>query len=185
MRETLQKIKDSPEYKNYTDNYRLMVKKRNLTRESSSENMFRYYVNTVQIMDMMREAILDLRHNSKTIIAQEISQVNQDYIVGIVILVILFIISPIMIILVRNAVKAVQIFSSSVRTKARALKKEKRKAEGLITQMLPKSVAENLKQNKSTSEVKLREPFLKIIIILNLRCSIQPPSVSRRSSTLR
>ena len=48
---------------------------------------------------------------------------------------------------------ALQVFSASVRVKARALKKEKRKAEGLITQMLPKTVAENLKQNKSTSEM--------------------------------
>ena len=48
---------------------------------------------------------------------------------------------------------ALQVFSASVRVKARALKKEKKKAEGLITQMLPKSVAENLKQNKSTSEM--------------------------------
>ena len=94
MRETLQKIKDTPVYKNYTANYKLMVTKKNLTRESNSENMFRYYVNTVQIMDMMREAILDLRHNSKSIIAYEISKVNQEYIVGIFILVILFIISP-------------------------------------------------------------------------------------------
>ena len=51
-----------------------------------------------------------------------------------------------------------QVFSASVRVKARALKREKRKAEGLITQMLPKSVAENLKQNKSTSEVRMSQP---------------------------
>ena len=49
--------------------------------------------------------------------------------------------------------EALQVFSASVRVKARALKREKRKAESLITQMLPKTVAENLKQNKSTSEV--------------------------------
>ena len=150
---------------------------------NTSEEMFEYYVNTVQIMDMMREAILDLRHNSKAIIASEISKVNQEYIVGVFILVLLFIISPIMIILVRNAVNAVQIFSSSVRSKARALKKEKRKAEALITQMLPKTVAENLKQNKLTSEVKWIDLFL--IKIPNVRCSIQPPSASLRSSTLR
>ena len=169
MRETLQKIKDTPVYQNYTANYRLMVEKKNLTRDSSSENMFRYYVNTVQIMDMMREAILDLKLNSKSIIAHEISKVNQEYIVGIFILVILFIISPIMIILVRNAVTAVQLFSFSVRVKARALKKEKKKAEGLITQMLPKSVAENLKQNKSTSEVRLFDPAQFIILPPDVR----------------
>ena len=154
MKAKLQKIKDTPQFKNYSDNYDLMIQKRILTREASSENMFNYYINTVQIMDMMRKAILDLRSQSQSIIASEISKVNQEYAVGIFILVILFIISPMMIILVRNAVNAVQLFSVSVRVKAKALKKEKRKAEGLVTQMLPKSVAENLKQNKSTSEVR-------------------------------
>ena len=148
MKAKLQKIKDTPQFKNYSDNYDLMIQKRILTREASSENMFNYYINTVQIMDMMRKAILDLRSQSQSIIASEISKVNQEYAVGIFILVILFIISPMMIILVRNAVNAVQLFSVSVRVKAKALKKEKRKAEGLITQMLPKTVAENLKQNK-------------------------------------
>ena len=65
-----------------------------------------------------------------------------------------------------------QVFSASVRVKARALKREKRKAESLITQMLPKTVAENLKQNKSTSEVtKLH--ILDNILILIERFSIK------------
>ena len=134
MKAKLQKIKDTPQFKNYSDNYDLMIQKRILTREASSENMFNYYINTVQIMDMMRKAILDLRSQSQSIIASEISKVNQEYAVGIFILVILFIISPLMVFLVRNAVNALQVFSSSVRVKARALKKEKRKAEALITQ---------------------------------------------------
>merc|ERR1719228_1617522 len=45
------------------------------------------------------------------------------------------------------------IFSSSLKRKARALKREKRRAETLIYQMLPKSVADNLKANKPTSEL--------------------------------
>ena len=133
MKETLQNIKETPQYKNYTDNYALMIQKKILTREASSENMFNYYINTVQLMDMMRKAILDLRVQSRNIIASEIYKVNQEYAVGIFILVILFIISPMMIILVRNAVNAVQLFPASVRVKAKALRKEKKKAEGLVT----------------------------------------------------
>ena len=44
------------------------------------------------------------------------------------------------------------------------LKREKKKAESLITQMLPKTVAENLKQNKSTSEVRYSIQSLNIYI---------------------
>merc|ERR1719232_296509 len=55
--------------------------------------------------------------------------------------------------LIRNAVSALQIFSANVKTKARDLKREKRRADGLIYQMLPKTVADGLRQNKSTSEM--------------------------------
>ena len=66
--------------------------------------MFSYYVNTVRIMDMFREAILALREETGTIILAEIAKVDQEYIMGIFILIILFIISPLMVFLVRNAV---------------------------------------------------------------------------------
>ena len=115
--------------------------------------MFEYYVNTVQIMDMLREAIVKLRLKMNVVIKAELYAVDREYIVGIGVLSVLVIISPMMIYLVRNAVISLQIFSTSVRLKAAALKKEKRRAEGLIYQMLPPSVADNLKQNKTTSEM--------------------------------
>ena len=73
-----------------------------------------------------------------------------------------------MMVLVRNAVRAVQVFSENVRTKARQLRREKRRAEGLVYQMLPRSpvtsqnhyiksllrtVADNLRGSKNTSEM--------------------------------
>ena len=131
--------------------------------------MFSYYINTVQIMDMFRKAIVTLRTETRYIILLEMIKVDQEYAVGIFILIILFIISPLMVFLVRNAVNALQVFSASVRVKARALKREKRKAESLITQMLPKTVAENLKQNKSTSEVRSSRPRYVIIIFPDVR----------------
>ena len=115
--------------------------------------MFEYYVNSVQIMDMLREAIVKLRLKMNVVIKAELYAVDREYIVGIGVLSVLVIISPMMIYLVRNAVISLQIFSTSVRLKAAALKKEKRRAEGLIYQMLPPSVADNLKQNKTTSEM--------------------------------
>ena len=94
--------------------------------------MFEYYVNTVQIMDMMRDAIVNLRRTMKDVIRTELYAVDREYIVGIGVLSILVIISPMMIYLVRNAVTSLQIFSTSVRLKAAALKREKRRAEGLM-----------------------------------------------------
>ena len=110
-------------------------------------------MNTVQIMDMLRDAIVRLRLKMKEVIRIELRAVDREYIVGIGVLSVLVIISPLMIYLVRNAVISLQIFSTSVRLKAAALKREKKRAEGLIYQMLPPSVADNLKQNKTTSEM--------------------------------
>ena len=148
--------------------------------------MFAYYINTVQIMDMFRKAVVTLRTETRSIIMLEMIKVDQEYAVGIFILIILFIISPLMVFLVRNAVNSLQVFSASVRVKARALKREKKKAESLITQMLPKTVAENLKQNKSTSEVRLFRPenfFRRVLVCCNnciSRCSTLPPFASPR-----
>ena len=103
-----------------------------LQTSNTSEEMFEYYVNTVQIMDMMRDAIVNLRRTMKDVIRTELYAVDREYIVGIGVLSILVIISPMMIYLVRNAVTSLQIFSTSVRLKAAALKREKRRAEGLM-----------------------------------------------------
>ena len=73
--------------------------------------------------------------------------------IGIAIIVVLALLSPMIVILVRNAVNALQIFYESVKYKAKELKREKKKADNLIYQMLPKSVADNLRKDKSTSEM--------------------------------
>ena len=56
-------------------------------------------------------------------------------------------------VLIRNAVRALQVFASSVKSKVGELKREKRRSEALIYQMLPKTVADSLKANKTTSEL--------------------------------
>ena len=56
---------------------------------NTSEEMFEYYVNTVQIMDLMREAIIKLRKTMKDVIRIELYAVDREYIVGIGVLSIL------------------------------------------------------------------------------------------------
>ena len=71
--------------------------------------MFEYYVNTVQIMDMMRVAIVKLRATMKDIIRVELYAVDREYILGMAVLSILVIISPLMVYMVRNAVTSLQV----------------------------------------------------------------------------
>jgi class 3 adenylate cyclase len=104
-------------------------------------------------MDRLRVIILEIRFSMKDIIQSEIASVDREYAFGIFVLAILFLISPLIVVLIRNAVRALQVFSSSVKSKVGDLKREKRRAEALIYQMLPKTVADSLKSNKPTSEL--------------------------------
>lgn len=76
---------------------------------------------------------------------------NQEA-VGIAILVLVLIVSPVIIILVRNAVATIQLYAAHLAVKARELKREKRKSDMLLFQMLPPSVAQQLKQTQQVRE---------------------------------
>ncbi|XP_042875536.1 receptor-type guanylate cyclase gcy-2-like [Penaeus japonicus] len=67
---------------------------------------------------------------------------------SIIILVMVFIISPVIIFLVRHATYTIQIFASTLTVKGMELKREKRRCDRLIHQMLPKAVAMQLKKKK-------------------------------------
>lgn len=65
---------------------------------------------------------------------------------GIAILIVVLIVSPIIILLVRKAVATIQMYAVNLAHKARELKREKRKSDSLLFQMLPPTVATQLKQ---------------------------------------
>ena len=156
MREDLKKVKDSDNFTEYNKTYEKLVNSRNVSIANTTikiENILRYYKSSVGLMNMLRSIIADIRLKMRDIIRQEIKDVDKDFAFGICILISLFLISPMIVVLIRNAINALQIFASSLKSKVRDLKKEKRRAETLIYQMLPKSVAEDLKANKKTSEM--------------------------------
>ena len=153
MREEMNSIRTSPQFLQYNERYGRMVKEKKTPKENKTAEINIYFQNTYEIVVLLRNSIAKLRMNMNELIAEEIQRVDRDYVVGIAVLVVLVIISPMIVFLIRNAVSALQIFSANVKTKARDLKREKRRADGLIYQMLPKGVADNLRQNKSTSEM--------------------------------
>lgn len=68
--------------------------------------------------------------------------------IGISILVVVLLVSPVIIFLVRNAAATIQMYALNLSLKAKELKKEKRKSDTLLYQMLPLSVATQLKQTQ-------------------------------------
>lgn len=75
-----------------------------------------------------------------------LTEARENEMMGIAILVTVLIVSPIIIILMKNAVGTIQIYSMNLAQKAWELKKEKQKSDSLLFQMLPPSVAIKLKQ---------------------------------------
>ena len=149
MRQLLGNLKESSQYKQYIARYRAMMTAREFSDVNSTDEIRIYFQNTYQMLETIRKAVEHLRISMNLLIQNELKYINQEYVVGIAILVILFIISPIMIVLVRNAVNALQVFSENVKSKARELRREKRRAETLVYQMLPKTVADNLRLNRN------------------------------------
>ena len=119
MRQLLGNLKESSQYKQYIARYRAMMTAREFSDVNSTDEIRIYFQNTYQMLETMRQAVEQLRISMNMLIENELRYINQEYVVGIAILVILFIISPIMIVLVRNAVSALQVFSENVKMKAR------------------------------------------------------------------
>ena len=136
--------------------YTALVRNNNHTVMNATEKIrkiLKYFGSSINLMNALRKIIFEIRFSMKDIILSEIASVDREYAFGIFVLAILFLISPLIVVLIRNAVRALQVFASSVKSKVGELKREKRRSEALIYQMLPKTVADSLKANKTTSEL--------------------------------
>ena len=156
MKDKLKKVKNTNDFKTYNQMYKKLIQTKNITFSNETmkiKSILKYFRSSLGLMDRLRIIILEIRFSMKDIIQTEIASVDREYAFGIFVLAILFLISPLIVVLIRNAVRALQVFSLSVKSKVRDLKREKRRSEALIYQMLPKTVADNLKSNKPTSEL--------------------------------
>ncbi|KAF0305679.1 Atrial natriuretic peptide receptor 1 [Amphibalanus amphitrite] len=76
---------------------------------------------------------------------------NSHVVVGIALLVVVLIISPVIIILVRKVTRTLQAFTETLQYKTYELRYEKKRSDMLLYQMLPPTVAQQLKQRKQVS----------------------------------
>ena len=79
---------------------------------------------------------------------ERLDHANTQAVIAILIVVLVLIVSPIIIVLVHRATTTIQIFANNIVRKAEELKREKKKSDRLLFQMLPPSVAQELKQKK-------------------------------------
>ena len=156
LKQDLDEVRITKQFQLYNTTFNTLSKKDNVTFLTQAElfkNIFPYFKETVNVMNQLRGITDRIREEIQAKIKDEVWSVDKDYALGILILTVLLFISPIIVMLIRNAVRALQILSVALLTKLRDLKREKKRSEKLIYQMLPKTVADSLKNKKSRSEM--------------------------------
>ncbi|XP_066996175.2 uncharacterized protein [Anabrus simplex] len=120
----------------------------NHSQEPSVNEAIRYFDNMASYVDELRKLQRELRVSIRDYVNSSLLDASHKEAYGIAILVLVLVVSPIIIILVRNAVATIQMYSANLAQKAKELKKEKRKSDTLLFQMLPPSVAQQLKHTQ-------------------------------------
>ena len=101
MRDKMNKIRNSESFIQYNRRYENLLKEKTIAEVNRTKQINIYFLNTYDIVVMMREAVFELRQDMNGLISIELEGVDKEYVIGIVILVILVIISPIIVVLIR------------------------------------------------------------------------------------
>ncbi|XP_075237672.1 uncharacterized protein LOC142333932 [Lycorma delicatula] len=120
----------------------------NERRRHNDDDSIRYY-------DLMASYVEDLRILQKSVrsyirddVNNNLQDANNKEAVGVAILVLVLLVAPIIIIFVRNAVATIQMYAAHLAEKASELHREKLRSDTLLYQMLPPSVAQQLKHTR-------------------------------------
>jgi len=150
VREDFEKIKaEGSEYYTWQSSRQQVLSHKN--RNPDTQEAYQYYQATYRYTEDLREVLKNLRLRISAIVGNELSSADEQQALGIAVLVLVLIISPIIIVLVRNATFTIQVFSLNLAKKAHELKMEKKKADKLLFQMLPPTVAIALQQKKQVT----------------------------------
>ena len=112
-----------------------------------------YFKSTISFMTKITGIVNKVRYTMSYKINLELWEAEKQQGYGIFVLIIVAIVSPLIIMIIRSATTALQVFSVSVTTTMEKLKKERKKTDKLLFQMLPPTVAENMRDGKMTSEL--------------------------------
>ncbi|XP_020818275.1 receptor-type guanylate cyclase gcy-10 [Drosophila serrata] len=115
---------------------------------SNERSAIEYYELMNNYTDDLRILQKALRRMIKEYVDKTLREADRKEAIGIAILVVVLLVSPVIIVLVKNAAATIQLYALNLSQKAKELKREKRKSDSLLFQMLPPSVAMQLKQTQ-------------------------------------
>ncbi|ENN77945.1 hypothetical protein D910_00421 [Dendroctonus ponderosae] len=121
---------------------------RNIQREPNYTEALNYFDSIALYTDELRKLQRSLRVTIGEYVSGNLRDAANQEAVGITILIVVLAVSPVIIWLVHNAVATIQLYAANLSKKANELKREKKKSDLLLFQMLPPSVATQLKQTR-------------------------------------
>ncbi|CAB0020299.1 unnamed protein product [Nesidiocoris tenuis] len=135
--------------KNYTL-IQLNTKKimKNQQQRPSENDAKKYFDLMSTYLEELRKLQKIVRRQIRDYVNDDLAEASRQEAVGVTILVIVLLVSPIIIILVKNAVATIQIYAAHLALKANELKQEKMRSDSLLYQMLPPFVAQRLKNTQ-------------------------------------
>uniref|UniRef100_A0A1A9VKM1 guanylate cyclase n=1 Tax=Glossina austeni TaxID=7395 RepID=A0A1A9VKM1_GLOAU len=128
--------------------WRSAIVLKNKPNVADKQNAMEYYDSMHNYTDDLRILQKDLRYKIKEYVDSTLYEAANKEAIGIAILVVVLCVSPVIIILVKNAAATIQMYALNLAQKAKELKREKRKSDSLLFQMLPPSVAMQLKHTQ-------------------------------------
>ncbi|XP_037085079.1 uncharacterized protein LOC119105708 [Pollicipes pollicipes] len=115
------------------------------------EKATEYFYAMLGYLDALKTIQYEIRHEVENTIREGVRALNSEVVVGLALLVIVLLISPIIILLVRMVTRTLQAFSETLLEKTHELSNEKKRSDKLLYQMLPPTVAQQLRQRKQVS----------------------------------
>nr|XP_034832190.1 uncharacterized protein LOC117989000 [Maniola hyperantus] len=137
---------DSPEYQVLEKKNQQIVD--NKQQAGSVGAAIEYFDQTATLLGKLRAVQKQLREYIREGVNHSLQEARRSEAACAGILILVCVVSPIIIALVRNAVNTIQVYARNLSEKARELEYEKELSDSLLYQMLPASVAKQLKQTQ-------------------------------------
>jgi len=125
-------------------------------KNPDANEAFEYYAVTFDYTEKLRNVLIGLRKRLVETVESELKTANQQQALGIAILLLVLIISPIIIFLVRNATATIHIFSLTLSTKEQELVQEKQKMDDLLFLTLPLTIAKDIQSKKRIKAINIQ-----------------------------
>ncbi|KAG5683567.1 hypothetical protein PVAND_012840 [Polypedilum vanderplanki] len=146
LKDEYKNLTNFPEYGSIKNMSKRITQNRLTSR--NNEAAITYYRSMTHYIERLRTLHSSLRRRIKEEVSELLKEASDKEALGIMIVVTVVIVSPIIIIFMRNAVATIQLYSMNLAEKAKELRLEQKKSDAILFQMLPTSVAIKLKQTR-------------------------------------